>query len=114
MPRSCGQKRTPPNCASIGAKRLGIAFGVQTVKPWGLAAFGSVNVMTDPDLPLMVALQFIEDRKGDYKPDKYRGTNLMVRCAALVKKLGVKPGLYSARLDKPGLVIVDFSLRVPK
>jgi len=107
-------KRVPPDCVSIGAKNLGIAFCSMTVKPWKLAEYQSVNVLIDERRPLVVGLQFIEDRAGDYKTDRYRGTNLMVRCAALLRRWDIKPGLYSAQLDRPGFVIVDFGLRIER
>ena len=104
--------RVPPDCVSIGAKRIGIAFASQTVRPWGLAGFKSANVLTDARRPKLVALQFIGDRSGDYMLDGYRETNVIVRCASLVRRLGIEPGLYAASLDRVGFVIVDFGLRV--
>jgi len=112
-PKSPRANAIPHGAVGVSPTLYGVTFGRSTVEPWGLKRFKTVNVLTDGKLPSVIAFQFCQDGVGDYSCDRKTDcSSLSVHCTSLLKEKGVSPGRYSARLDKPGFVIVDFGLPV--
>jgi len=102
-----GSQGFPVGVASIGKSRQGILFGVQSTRKWKLLDLKRCTVSRDMENRL-VAFQF--GSEGPYSVGRHQDSR-MILCADLIRSMGIKPGRYSAKLDREGFVIVDFKVK---
>lgn len=108
------EKILPKGVVSVDTEKGRVIFGVSTVRAWKLRRFQTVTPMVN-SVPGLVAFQLYSDDKGRHILARAKARDTFsVSCQAALRKAGAERGRYLAHRETDGLIIVDFSRKLPE
>ena len=103
----------PSGVVAVDTKGGRVTLGVKTVKTWRLDRFHSVTPLIN-NAPGLLAFQLHTDDQGKRTLLSGSSGTLAVACQTYLRQAGAKRGRYLAKLEKGGLIVIDFTTALPQ